>query len=49
MEILVVDIETGVIELTLNNFSMENWLSCEGGIVSLDLETGDRSVVFDRT
>ena len=49
MEILVIDIETGVIEPTLNNYDIDNCLICEIGIVSLDLETGERRVVFDRT
>ena len=49
MEILVVDIETGVIEPTLNNYDIDNCLICEIGIVSLELVTGERSFVFDRT
>ena len=49
MEILVVDIETGVIEPTLDNYDIDNCLICEVGLVSLDLETGERRVVFDRT
>jgi len=49
MEILVVDIETGVIEPTLNNYDLDNCLICEIGIVSLDLETGDIRVIYDRT
>ena len=49
MEIVVVDIETGVIEPTLNNYDIDNCLICEIGIVSLDLETGERRVVFNRT
>ncbi len=45
MEIIVVDIETGVIEPTLNNYDTDNCLICEIGIVNLDLETGESRVI----
>ena len=49
MEILVVDIETGVIEPTLNNYDLDNCQICEIGIVNLDLETGESRIIYDRT
>jgi DNA polymerase III epsilon subunit-like protein len=49
MEIIVVDIETGVIEPTLNNYDIDNCLICEIGIVNLNLETGESRVIYDRT
>ena len=49
MEIIIVDIETGVIEPTLNSYEIDNCLICEIGMVNLDMETGETTVIYDGT
>ena len=49
MEILVVDIEIGNIDVTKDKWAVENCLICEIGIVNLDLDSGEIKPVFDQT
>jgi len=49
LEILVVDIETAVIDFNKNKWNPENCLICEIGIVNLNLDSGEIKPVFNQT
>lgn len=49
MEILVIDIETGVIDPKKDPFDIDNNSICEIGVVKLNLDTGDIQTIFNRT
>lgn len=48
-DILVVDIETGNLNLEVNNFEPDNCTICEIGIVNLNLDTGAVDTLFNKT
>ncbi len=48
MEIYVVDIETGVIDLHCDNYVPGNCTICEVGVTRLDLSSGEITPVFDK-
>ncbi len=47
MQILVVDIETGTVDLDKDNWDIANCMICEVGIAELDTTTGSIAKVFD--
>jgi len=48
MNILVVDIEIGIIDLNKNKWDLDNCMICDIGIAKLDTITGSISKVFDK-